>query len=36
MRELDGEILEARVEETRVHAFKHETLALVSVCSVHL
>lgn len=36
MREMDGEILEAKVEETRVHALKHETLALVSVHSVHL
>lgn len=36
MREMDGEILEAKVEETRVHALKHETLTLVSVHSVHL
>lgn len=36
MREMDGEILEAKVEETRVHALKHETLALVSLYSVHL
>lgn len=36
MREMDGEILEAKVEETRVHALKHETLALISVHSVHL
>lgn len=35
MRKMDGEILEAKVEETRVHALKHETLALVSIYSVH-